>query len=172
MIARPQANEHAPYYGGYINLVPEDADVLALMTTQAAELRTLLQKVTDEQANVRPAPGEWSVKEVVGHVSDTERIFAYRALCIGRGDKTPLPGFEQDDYARATDFNTRSLADLLDEFDFQRRANVLTFKGFTAADIDQLGTASGNPMSTRALLYILAGHVTHHIISLRDDYKV
>jgi uncharacterized damage-inducible protein DinB len=172
MIQHPQPDEAAPYYFNYINRVPQGADLFALLAAQPGELRGLLQAVTEGQANARPQPGEWSVKEVLGHLNDTERIFAYRALRIARGDTTPLAGFEQDDYVRGTDFNRRTLADLLDEFAAQRQANVLCFKALTAAESERRGTASNNPISTRACLYILVGHVLHHMESLRVDYKV
>lgn len=172
MITRPQADEYAPYYAGYIQRVPEGSDIFALLSHQPDELRTLLQDIPDAQANMRPAPGEWSVKEMIGHVCDTERIFAYRVLRIARGDTTPLSGFEQDEYVRATDFNARSLPDLIEEFAAQRRANVLCFKPLTEAETVRHGTASTFPVSVRALLYMMAGHVMHHIESLKTDYKV
>ncbi len=172
MIAFPQTDEYFSYYGAYIQRVPPDSDIFALLRQQPDELRNLLQNVSDEQANFRPAPGEWSVKEVVGHLCDVERIFAYRALCIARSDTKPLPGFEQDDYVRATDFNARSLPDLVEEFELQRRANILCFRALTREEIDRRGTASGYPFSVRALLYTLGGHVIHHVASLKADYKV
>jgi uncharacterized damage-inducible protein DinB len=172
MIPRPQTDEYAPFYAGYVQRVPEGSDIFALLSRQPDDLRTLLQAVSGTQANARPAPGEWSVKEVIGHICDAERIFAYRAMRIARGDTTPLPGFEQDDYVQATDFNARSLADLIDEFASQRRANVLCFKPLTEEETLRRGTASDAPVSVRALLYILAGHVLHHIESLTMDYKV
>ena len=172
MITRPQADEYAPFYAGYVQRVPENADIMTLLGSQPDELHSLLQNVTDEQANVRPALGEWSIKEVLGHICDTERIFAYRALRIARGDNTPLPGFEQNDYVRATDFNRRSLADLTDEFGFQRRANGLCFSALMEEELVRKGVASDNPISMRACLYILAGHVMHHVESLKTDYKV
>lgn len=172
MIPRPQADEYAPFYAGYVQRVPEGSDIFDLLRRQPDELRALLANVTDAQANSRPAPGEWSVKEVIGHVNDTERIFAYRALRIARGDTTPLPGFEQNAYVEGTDFNARSLRDLLDEFAAQRTANVLCFQLLGMAEIERRGTASENPVSVRALLYIMAGHVAHHIESLRTDYQI
>jgi uncharacterized damage-inducible protein DinB len=172
MIPRPQADEYNEFYGGYIDSVPEGADLFALMRQQPDELRAVLSGVTDEQANVRPAPGEWSIKEVLGHICDGERIFAYRALRIGRGDSTPLAGFDQDAYVQSTDFNARSLDDLLEEFTLQRRANLVCFKHFTEAETLCRGTASGQPVSARALLYILVGHVIHHMDSLKTTYKV
>ena len=172
MIARPQTDEYAQFYAGYIQRVPQGADIFALLSSQPEELRSLLQSVSGEQANVRPAEGEWSIKEVLGHICDGERVFAYRALRFARGDTTPLPGFEQNDYVDATDFNQRSLADLLEEFTLQRRANLLCFKPLTDAEISRRGTASNNPISVRAILFILAGHVMHHIESLKTSYRV
>jgi uncharacterized damage-inducible protein DinB len=172
MIQRPQTGEYNEFYGGYVGRVPEGADLIALLSGQPEALRTLLQNITDEQASIRPAPAEWSIKEVLGHIADTERVFAYRVLRIARADQTALPGFDQDEFVNATDFNRRSLAGLLDEFDLQRRANMLLIASLTGEEIDRRGTASGNPVSVRALLYILAGHVLHHIESLRTDYKV
>lgn len=172
MIPRPQSDEYAGYFAGYVNQVPPEADIMALLRNQPDDLRALVAHLPDEQASQRPAPDEWSVKEVIGHINDTERIFSYRALRIARGDTTPLPGFEQDAYVAATHFNTRSLANLVDEFDAQRRANVLCFQPLTEAELTRRGTASNNPVSARALLYIMAGHVAHHIHSLRTDYSV
>ncbi len=172
MIAYPRPDEYKSFFAGYIQRVPENTDILALLSSQPDELRELLQSVTDDQANQRPAAGEWSIKEVIGHINDSERIFAYRALRIARNDTTPLPGFEQNDYVSATDFNIRSLSDLVDEFDFQRRANVLCFKTLSADETAHMGTASNAPISSRALLFVMAGHVMHHIESLKTSYRV
>jgi hypothetical protein len=172
MIPRPKADEYGEYYGRYIERVPDGSDLFALMEGQPDELKLLLQRVSGEQSNGRPAPGEWSVKEVVGHLCDAERILAYRAMRIARGETKPLPGFEQDDYVAGTDFNARSLGDLIDEFTFQRRANMLCFKPLTEAELMRRGTASDHPASVRALLYIMAGHVMHHLVSLKTDYNI
>ena len=172
MIPPPKPDEYAEYFGRYIQRVPPGSDIFALFAAQPGELRTLLQNVSDDQANVRPKPGEWSIKEVIGHLDDVERIFAYRLIWIARGDTTPLPGFEQDHFVRGTDFNRRSLSDLIEEFSYQRQANILCFKPLTEAEMGRRGTASGNPFSPRALLYVLVGHVMHHIELLTVDYKV
>ncbi len=172
MIARPQTDEYAPYYGGYIGRVPAYADILVLLARQPDDLYALLTDVSDEDASQRPAPAEWSVKEVIGHVCDTERIFGYRALCIARGDTTPLPGFEQDAYVSATDFNARAHTDLLAEFAALRLANVLCLQALTTGELTRRGTASDQTVSVRALLFMLAGHVLHHIESLQTDYGV
>ncbi len=172
MVAYPQTDEYAPYYGTYIRLVPQDADLFALMAAQPADLRALLHAVTDAQASQPPKPGEWSIKEVIGHLNDTERVFAFRAFWIGRGDTTPLPGFDQDVFVRGTDFNQRTLNELLDEFAAQRQANLLYFKPLTPAELERRGTASGNPFTPRALLYAIVGHVLYHVHSLKTDYGV
>lgn len=172
MIPRPQTDEYGAYYGRYINYVPEGADVLALLSSQPDSLAALLSSISDEAANVRPAPSEWSVKEVLGHICDTERIFAYRALSAARGEAQPLNGFEQNDYVAATDFNTRTVADLVEEFALQRRANLLTFKPLTDVELTRRGTASGQPITPRAVIYMMAGHVMHHVESLETVYKV
>ena len=172
IIPHPQTDEYAPYYGTYIGRVPEGSDIFSLLSIQPDELHVLLQNISDDEAGTSPAPGEWSIKEVLGHICDTERIFGYRALRVARGDTTPLPGFEQDDYVKSTDFNARTIADLLEEFALQRRANMLGFKPLTEAETVRRGTASGNPVSVRALLYMMAGHVIHHIVSFKTDYKI
>jgi hypothetical protein len=172
MIPRPQTDEYAPFYAGYVGRVPEGSDIFALLRGQPDDMRALLGGLTDEQANTAFAPGEWSVKEVMGHICDAERIFAYRALRIARGDTTPLAGFEQDAYVKGTNFNARRLDDLLEEFACHRRANLLCFQPLTGEEIARRGTSGGNPISARALLYIMAGHVLHHVESFRTDYKV
>jgi uncharacterized damage-inducible protein DinB len=172
LVLRPQADEYAGFYAGYVERIPEGIDLWVLLGDQPGELAALLSHLDDEQASVHPAPGEWSIKEVVGHICDTERVFAYRAMRIARGDTAPLPGFDQEAYVRGTNFNARSLSDLIEEFTLQRRANLLCFRPLSEAEIDRRGTASNNSVSVRALLYILAGHVLHHIVSLKTDYKV
>jgi uncharacterized damage-inducible protein DinB len=172
MITAPQADEYAQFYAGYIQRVPQGTDIFVLLASQPEELRTLLASVSDEAASIRPAEGEWSIKEVMGHICDGERVFAYRALRIARADTTPLPGFEQNDYIEATDFNARRLSDLIEEFSLQRRANLLCFQPLTEVEIMRRGTASNNAISVRAILFILVGHVMHHIESLKTSYKV
>ncbi len=168
-IHRPGENEYAPFYAGYIQQVP-DGDIFEILARQSDALRRLLAVLPAQQADFRPGPAEWTIKEVIGHINDTERIFAYRTLRISRGDQTPLPGFEQDDYVRTAYFGDRTLHDLLEEFDLQRRANLLAFRGLSKEDSLRQGTASGAAVSVRALLYMLAGHVEHHITSLKQDY--
>jgi uncharacterized damage-inducible protein DinB len=169
-IPRPHTDEYAPFYAGYVARVPEGADVWALLTQQADELAQLVANLSEEAAGQRPAPAEWSVKEVLGHINDTERIFSYRALRIARNDATPLPGFEQDHYVSATDFNARNLSSHLGEFRALRQANIFCFEALSLDELARVGTASNSSVSARALLYMLAGHVAHHLESLQKDY--
>lgn len=172
LIPRPNTDEYGVYYSRYIQLVPEGADLFALLASEPEDLRALLRGVTDEAAGQRLNPTEWSIKEVLGHICDTERILSYRATCVARGETKPLPGFEQDDYVNATNFNARSLASLLDEFAALRHANLLTFRPLTESELIRRGTASENPVTPRSLLYMLAGHVLHHVESLKANYNV
>ncbi len=166
---RPAAPEHAPYYAKYIALVP-GGDVVGLLRAQAGETRALLAALDDARAVARYAPGKWSVKEVLGHVADSERVFAYRALRIARGDATPLPGFEQDDYVVSGGFDRRPLADLVEELAAVRAATLALLASFDSTAWLRMGTASGHPVSVRALACIIAGHERHHVGILRDRY--
>jgi hypothetical protein len=169
-IDRPAADEYHPYYGAYVDRVPEGADVLALLAAQVGELDRLLRPLTDAQANSAFAPGEWTIKEVVGHLVDCERMFSLRPVAFARRDPAALPSFEQDDYVRAADFDARPLGDLLDGLALLRRANVLEFRHLTPETARLRGTASGRQFSVRSLVYILAGHVTYHLEDLREKY--
>lgn len=168
-VTRPLAGEYGEFYAGYINRVPE-GEILEILAGQLDETLGLLSGLTPEQADYRYAPDQWSIKEMLGHINDTERIMSYRALRISRGDETPLPGFEQDSYVLNGDFSARDFQDLVREFEYLRRANLLTFK-VTSDEISQRrGTASGNPITVRALLYIMVGHLNFHLESLRNEY--
>lgn len=165
-------DEYGAFYAGYVGRVPDNVDLFALMQAQPDDLRALVGHIPDGEASARPKPAEWSIKEVLGHIVDTERVFSYRATCIARGDTTPLPSFDQDAYVHAANFNARSVASLLDEFTALRYANLHTFHALTEPELLRRGTASSSPVSVRSLLYMLAGHVLHHIESLKVDYKV
>jgi enhancing lycopene biosynthesis protein 2 len=168
-IEKPLPGEYAEFYAGYINRVIND-DVLRVLRDQPRELRALLGDVTDHAAQIRPDEDEWSINEVIGHLNDGERIFAYRALRIARGDATPLASFDQDAYILPGKFNTRSLASLLDEFESARNASLTLVNSLDAEMLAHVGTASNNPISARALVFIMAGHVHHHIESLKSVY--
>lgn len=167
--SHPNENEYAPYYGRYISLIPE-GDFFLLLNKQFAETLGFLRHLTETQAGTRYEPGKWSIKDVLGHVIDNERIMSYRALRIARGDTTPLPGYEQDDYVRAANFDFRTLADLLVEFQTVRAATESLFRSFDETAIGRRGTASNLPVTVRALAYIIAGHERHHINILRTKY--
>src|SRR5882757_9193986 len=157
---RPQAGEYNPYYDRYISLVGSD-DIIGLLERQPQETLPLL-KSASAKADFRYAPGKWSVKEMLGHVNDTERIMAYRALRVARGDKTPMPGFEQDDYIRDGNFAQRMLTDLIDEFTDIRRATLSLFRHIGAEAGPRRGLTIWDAISARALAYIIAGHELHH----------
>jgi hypothetical protein len=167
--AKPQTNEYAPYYEKYVSLVPE-GDVVETLESQLDDTLALLRGVKEDREGFRYAPGKWSIKEVVGHVIDTERIFSYRALAIARGEQQPLPGMDQDEYMAGANFDELTLAGLLEQFEHLRRANVLMLRGLSEEAWTRRGTASDNEVSVRAIAYIIAGHEAHHVKILRERY--
>ncbi|HND49004.1 MAG TPA: DinB family protein [Anaerolineales bacterium] len=169
-ISPPESQEYAPFYSDYIQRASARGDLTAALSLQPDEMKSALGGLSDSQARFKPGPQEWSIKEVVSHLIDGERVFSYRLLRVSRKDKTPLPGFEQDDYVREANADEIALADLLDEFTYLRRANLLAIKNMSASALAEVGTASGNPVSARALVYMLVGHVEHHMASLNEKY--
>ncbi len=166
---RPEIHEYDPYYNTYISLI-DGQDILPILEAQPEQLRSIFADVGEDRGSHSYGEGKWTIKEALSHLLDGERIFAYRALRISRGDKTPIEGFEQDGYIENSNANNRCFADLLDEFDLMRRANMIMFRNMPAGAGSQLGTASEKPVSVRALAYIMAGHVEHHIRIFRDRY--
>ncbi|MDX6695140.1 MAG: hypothetical protein QOF02_2743 [Blastocatellia bacterium] len=166
---RPATGEYNPYYDKYISLVP-DEDVLAVLRSQLESTLATLGGIDDEQANTGYAPGKWSIKELVGHVIDGERVFAYRALRFARGDQTPLNGFEQDDFVVGGNFNALRLSDLAEEFEHVRKATLSLFGHLSEEAWQRSGVASDSLVSVRALAYIMAGHEAHHMRILRERY--
>jgi hypothetical protein len=169
-IQTPETNEYAPFYTDYVQRAISRKDVIAALPLQLDEIKSALEHLTDEQARFKFGPAEWSIKEVVGHLIDVERVFSYRLLRISRNDQTPLPGFEQEDYVREAGFDNSSISDLLNEFELLRRANILAIKNMSDESISRLGTASGATISARALIYMLVGHVEHHMACLHEKY--
>ena len=165
---RPEINEFAPYYERYISLV--DGDVLSTLDAQPAELYSLFSDLEEEKGRFAYAEGKWTIKELLSHIIDGERMFAYRVLRISRGDETPIEGFEQDGYIENANANNRCFSDLLTEFDLLRQANMLMFNNLSDEASMRVGTASENKVSVRALAHIMAGHVRHHINILNDRY--
>ena len=166
---RPAESEFTPYYGKYIALVGDGA-ITSLLRTQLADTLGLLAKVPDSRGGFRYAPGKWSIKEVLGHVIDTERIMSGRALRFARNDKTPLAGFEQDDYVSAASFDDIPLRELASELEAVRGSTCALFDHISEAASRRTGVANGNEVSVRALAYIIAGHELHHRAILRDRY--
>ncbi len=168
---RPAADEFDPMFTGYVGKVP-DGDVLARLRAQAERSEALFEGVTEEQGDHAYADDKWSVKRLLQHLSDSERMFCYRAMCIARGDTAPLPGFDENAYAAQDGSDTRPLADVLQEFLAVRRATIALFEGFDAAAWERRGTANGSPVSVRALPWMIAGHELHHLEVLRERYGV
>ena len=168
---RPETTEYDAYYERYVSRVA-DEDVVTALETQPAELKELFANVDEERGTFAYDAGKWTLKEVLSHLIDGERIFGYRVLRISRGDETPIEGFEQDGYIENSNANNRCFAELLDEFKLQRRANLLLIRNLSEEVAARLGTASGLPISVRGLVYIMAGHVRHHIAILNDRYLV
>jgi hypothetical protein len=171
--SRPEAGEYAPYYERYISLVQSTAetpDILAALNQQRRETMLLLSGRTEADGDLRYAPEKWSVKEVLGHMNDTERIMSYRALRIARGDATPIEGFEQDDYVRNGPFQRRPLADLIEDYIAVRRATLSLFCNLDEAGWTRRGIANKNEVTVRALAYIIAGHELHHRRILEEKY--
>jgi hypothetical protein len=172
VVRRPDPSEFAPFYAGYVARLPDGADPVQLLSAQVESVPAVLRGVPRERERFRYAPDKWTIKDVVGHISDAERIFAYRLLRIARHDTTPLPGFEEKDYVRAGGFDARALADLTADWVAARRATISLVQGLGADVWDRRGTASNHPVSARALLYIIVGHVAHHLAVLRERYEV
>lgn len=165
---RPKPDEYAEWYKDYIDSV--DDDVIDELETQASAFSEFIRSIPDEKADFAYADGKWSVKELLGHVIDTERIMTYRALRFARNDKTPIPGFEEDHYVANAHFADRTLGELAEEFYLLRRSNLYLFRSFNEAEVDRTGTANNKPMSVRALLFVIAGHLNHHRRILTERY--
>lgn len=168
-LPRPTAGDAAPYYFTYIDQVP-DGDVLEVLAAGVEETRSCLAGLDEEQERLRYAPEKWSLREVVGHVLDTERLFGYRAFHMARGDAAPLPGMDQDAWAAASGAHHRPVAELLDELDLVRRGHLALFESLDAEAWERTGTASGFSFRVRAMPFILAGHEIHHRKVLAERY--
>lgn len=168
---RPETNEFATYYDVYISKVDRD-DCIPVLDAQSADLRSIFSGLPEEKGTFAYAEDKWTIKEALSHLIDAERVFAYRVLRISRGDKTPIEGFEQNEYIETSNANNRSFADLLNEFELHRRSNLLMLKNIDDEGSRRMGTASDNPVSVRALAYIMAGHVIHHSRILAEKYLV
>ncbi len=170
-MTRPEPGEYAGYFAKYVERVPE-GDIVAVLRAQLPETLAYYGAIPEEKTLHRYAPGKWSIKENLVHISDSERVMAYRALRFARNDRTALPGFEQDDFVAAADADARSWGSILGEFDAVRRATLALFEGLGKEAWTRSGTANGNALSVRALAYVIAGHVIHHQAVVEEKYGV
>ena len=170
-IQRPAQNEYLPYYDKYISRVP-DGDIIELLARSADTLIGLLRQQPPEMADYAYAEGKWTVKEVIGHLCDAERVFAYRAMRIARSDTTDLPGFDENAFVANSNFKSRTMEDLLEEMWAVRAATLSLAKHLPDSAMSNRGSANGSPVTVRALLYIIAGHERHHLGILKERYGV
>ena len=168
---RPSEKDFAPYYKEYIEQIKED-NIINVLDAQLNTATKFFNSIQEGKGNYAYAEGKWSVKEVLGHVIDCERVFAYRALCIARGEKQSLPGFEQNDYVEEAAFNKRGLKDLADEFSSLRKSNLALVKSFSDKELNKRGLVNENEITVCAILFIIAGHCMHHIKVLKEKYGV
>ena len=170
-MSRPLESEYAPYYQGYVARVTED-EILPVLRSQPDALDVLLNRVAPEHETFRYADGKWSIREVVGHLIDGERVFGYRAFAIARGDRNNMPGFDQNEYILTSPYNRIDLEDLLSEFRLARLSNIAMLRTLDDESWMRIGTANGSQVSVRALAFIMAGHVRHHMEVLREKYDL
>ncbi|HAI75979.1 MAG TPA: DNA damage-inducible protein DinB [Microscillaceae bacterium] len=168
-IPKPNASEYAPYYAPYIDAIPQ-GNILEILEKNLDEITDRLGDLTDEQGNFRYEAGKWSIKDVLGHIIDAERVFAYRCLRVARLDKTPLPGFDQDDYVLNHQAEKRTLYSLLKELESVRMSTIALFESLAPETYEATGVASDKPVSVKALIYIAAGHTLHHWKVLQTRY--
>lgn len=166
---RPTESEYAPFYQGYVAHVTED-QILPVLRSQLDALDVLLNRVGPERETYRYADGKWSIREVIGHLIDTERVFGYRALCIARGESKNLPGFDEKKYMLSAPYGRIDLEDLLSELRLVRLSNIAMLRNLDEAAWIRMGMANDNQISVRALAFIMAGHVRHHMSVLRERY--
>ncbi len=165
---RPQANDYPVFYKGYIDTVSDD--VLAELEQQLKSFPALLKEIPEEKAGFAYADGKWTLIELVGHILDTERIMAYRTLRIARNDATPLPGFEERDYVANAHFEDRTLGSMAEEFEYLRKANLFLIKSLNETELARVGISNEKPISAKALVFIIAGHLNHHIRIIKERY--
>jgi DinB superfamily len=167
---RPAADEYAAAFAGYVESITDHKNILEVLAAQLPSVLTRLGSFDESRGNYRYAQGKWSIKEIVGHLCDTERVFAYRALRFARGDTTPVPSFDDQAYVAEVRAEERTLMDLAQEWGDVRRSSLALFRHLPAVAWERRGTASGHPVSVRALAYIIAGHVRHHVTVLEERY--
>jgi uncharacterized damage-inducible protein DinB len=166
---RPDPTEFLPYYAGYIARVP-DGDIIETLRSQEEATVALARSLAEDKGAHRYAPGKWSIRQVLGHMADTERIMAYRALRVARGDTTPLAGFDENLYVQNARFDERTLVSLADELSLVRQGTLAVLAPLNEQEFSRSGSANGAPVTARALAWIIAGHERHHLAILRERY--
>ena len=166
---KPDETEYAVYYGRYVGKI-EGEDIVAVLQEQLQSALSFLRGIDDHTADFRYAPGKWSVKELIGHVIDSERVFAYRALAFARNESTPLPGFDENQWAAHANYSSFSMNDILTEFETVRRSTLFLFRQMDEAAWNRRGNANGKEMTTRSAAFIIAGHLQHHLEILKSRY--
>ena len=165
---RPLEGDYAPFYAGYIKNVPDDA--IKAFGEQLYTTNVFFKSIPEDKIDYRYAEGKWSIKEIIGHLIDNERVMSYRALAISRNEKQSLPGFEQDDYVRESNYSKRDYSELVEELKRVRESNLLMFKNFSEEILDRRGVANNSEVTVRAILFIIAGHELHHINIIKERY--
>jgi hypothetical protein len=168
-VERPNPEEYAEAYHNYVSKVP-GSDVIGFLEEQLKSVSALLRGIDDAKAGSAYQPGKWTIKELVGHLIDSERVFAYRALVFARNDTAALPGFDQDLWVQGASYANLPMAEIIDEFESLRRSTILQLRHFDAAAWDRRGTANDKKMTTRAAAYVIAGHTQHHVDILKSRY--
>jgi len=169
-LQKPVSSEYPVYYERYMKLLPDDVDVISVLKNQVEEIIGLVQHLRDHEAGQGYAAGKWSIKELLQHMLDTERIFAYRALCFSRGEEVSLPSYNEDQYAENSVANHRRLADLILEYRLLRQSTLNLIKSFSPEMIDLVGSSGGNAASVRSIIWIIAAHEKHHLNIIKERY--
>ena len=170
MLKKPESNEYAPYYEKYVSSVPE-GDLLQILDVQIKETMNLVKDLNEDQAQFRYAPEKWTIKEVIGHITDTERIMSYRLLCIGRGEMAKLPGYDDNEYVKNGQFNRFSIRELVEQLSYVRQNTIALLKSLDDESLLRRGNANGTEVTARAIAYIIAGHELHHRTLIKDRYR-
>ncbi len=166
----PKPDEYPEYDSVYMTYIPDSDNIITVLEDGRDKLQSLINSLPENKGNYSYAKGKWSIKEVLGHIADVERVHSYRAMCFARSERLSLPGFEQDDYVNAADFNSRSLLSLAAELSFLRSANITLFKSFDESTLLRRGIANNYEFSVRGLIFTIAGHELHHMKILREKY--
>lgn len=169
-IMKPENGEFPSYASMYIDLLPNDQNILSHLKKNFDEAKKFISSIPQQKLLFRYAPDKWTIKEILVHIIDDERIYAYRAMCFARNEKTPLPGFEEKEYAKFSRANERDLTNILDEYEAVRNSTIALFNGLPEESLTRIGTANENQTSVRALVYHIAGHELHHLNIIKERY--